>query len=42
MCLMSRGRWSEGSSRRASQELLRAMSGEARERSGEVGWVAKL
>ena len=39
---MSRGRWSDGSSRSASQELRRAKSGEEREISGEEGCVFML
>ena len=35
-CLMSMGRWSEGSSWRVFHEQRREMSGEARETSGEV------
>ena len=35
MCVMSRGRWSDERSCTALQEVRRAMSGEAKEMSGE-------
>ena len=39
---MMRGRWSDESSWRASQEQRRAKSGEEKEMSGEVGCVLML
>ena len=39
---MSIGRWSDGSSWRVSHEERRDISGVARERSGEVGWVLNI
>ena len=36
MCVLSRGRWSDERSCTALQEVRRAMSGEAKEMSGEV------
>ena len=36
MCVMSRGRWSDVRSCTALQEVRRAISGEAKEMSGEV------
>ena len=42
LCLIRRGRWSEGSSSRASQLQRVAKSGVARVMSGEVGVVLVL